>query len=46
MKGRVISKNQRQKMCRLYLEALLLYLFLEYLKALREICEVLIRGVN
>lgn len=33
-------------MCCLYLEALLLYLFLEYLKALCEICEVLIHGLN
>lgn len=46
LKGRVITKNQRQKMCCLYLEALLLYLFLEYLKALGEIGEVLIHGLN
>lgn len=33
-------------MCRLYLETLLFDLFLEYLKALGEICKVLIHGLN
>lgn len=46
MRKRVITKKQRKNMCCLYLEALLLYLFLEYLKALGEICEVLIHGLN
>lgn len=46
LRGRVITKNQRQKTCCLYLEAVLLYLLLEYLQALGEICEVLIHGLN
>lgn len=46
MRKRVDSKKTRKQMCCLYLEAFLLYLFLEYLKALGEICEVLIHGLN
>lgn len=48
VRKRVITKkhNKKKKKCCLYLEALLLYLFLEYLKALGEICEVLIHGLN
>jgi len=43
MKSR--CKQEEIKMC-LYLEALLFYLFLEYLKTLGEVCEILIHGLN